>query len=86
LFNEDETCPDARHACGERPDPDVCGEGALPDAGAGVPGEGEQGGQRCRCYPSLPEAIAPSLASTPTFARRNTSWCHALEVKIIFLA
>ncbi len=28
----------------------------------------------------LPEAIAPSLAATPDFARRNTSWCHAIEV------
>ena len=85
MFKEDETCPDARRACGEGADPtgrsDVCGEGAIPDAGAGVSGEGEQGGQRCRCYPSLPEAIAPSLASTLTFARRDTSWCHALEVK-----
>ncbi len=52
----------------------------TPETGAGGSGEGEQRGQPCRCYPSLPEAIAPSLASTPTFARRNTSWCHALEV------
>ena len=29
----------------------------------------------------LPDAIAPSLASTPEFARRNTSWCHAIEVR-----
>jgi hypothetical protein len=28
----------------------------------------------------LPDAIAPSLAATPDFARRNTSWCHAIEV------
>ncbi len=28
----------------------------------------------------LPEAIAPSLAATPEFALRNTSWCHAIEV------
>ncbi len=31
----------------------------------------------------LPEAIAPSLATTPEFARRNTSWCHAIEVRFI---
>ncbi len=29
---------------------------------------------------SLPDAIAPSLASTPDFARR-ASWSHAIEVK-----
>ncbi len=32
--------------------------------------------------PALPEAIAPSLATTPDFARR-ASWSHAIEVKII---
>ena len=32
----------------------------------------------------LPDAIAPSLAATPDFARRNTSWCHAIEVGDIF--
>ena len=34
----------------------------------------------------LPEAIAPSLAATPEFARRNTSWCHAIEVRFILLS
>ncbi len=34
--------------------------------------------------PALPEAIAPSLATTPDFARR-ASWSHAIEVKIIFV-
>jgi hypothetical protein len=29
---------------------------------------------------TLPDAIAPSLPVTPDFARRNTSWCHAIEV------
>jgi hypothetical protein len=31
-------------------------------------------------YPALPDAIAPSLATTPEFARRGTVWCHASEV------
>jgi len=31
-------------------------------------------------YPALPDAIAPSLATTPEFARRGTIWCHASEV------
>ncbi len=56
-------------------------EGTTPGAAC----ERESRVHPCRCYPSLPEAIAPSLASTPTFARRDTSWCHALEV-IIFQA
>jgi hypothetical protein len=34
----------------------------------------------------LPEAIAPSLAATPEFARRNTSWCHAIEVRFILVS
>jgi hypothetical protein len=29
---------------------------------------------------TLPDAIAPSLPATPDYARRNTSWCHAIEV------
>ncbi len=54
-------------------------EGTTPGAACGR----EDRVQPCRCYPSLPEAIAPSLASTPTFARRNTSWCHAVEVSVV---
>ncbi len=34
----------------------------------------------------LPEAIAPSLAATPEFARRNTSWCHAIEVRFVLVS
>jgi hypothetical protein len=33
----------------------------------------------------LPDAIAPSLASTPEFARRNTSWCHTIEVRFCYV-
>jgi hypothetical protein len=33
----------------------------------------------------LPDAIAPSLASTPEFARRNTSWFHAIEVRFCYV-
>jgi hypothetical protein len=76
--------PDARGACGEETGPIArdagCAERADPEASASM---GEDRGsccRSCRCSPSLPEAIAPSLASTPTFARRDTSWCHALEV------
>jgi hypothetical protein len=34
--------------------------------------------------PALPEAIAPSLATTPDFAHR-ASWSHAIEVKNNFV-
>jgi hypothetical protein len=33
---------------------------------------------------TLPDAIAPSLPATPDYARRNTSWCHAIEVGCMF--
>jgi hypothetical protein len=84
-LKEDGTCPDVRSACGEEADTggptNTCGEGATADVGVGASGEREHRGQPCQCYPSLPDAIAPSLASTPTFARRDTAWCHALEVR-----
>jgi len=80
LCKEDEACPDAHSVCGEGADPgEQCSaraEGTTPGAAC----ERESRVQPCRCYPSLPEAIAPSLASTPTFARRNSTWCHAVEV------
>jgi hypothetical protein len=85
LLKEDGTCPDVPSACGEGADSggrrSTCGEGATPWASE----ERENRVQPCRCYPSLPEAIAPSLASTPTFARRDTAWCHAHEVCIYIL-
>jgi hypothetical protein len=40
--------------------------------------------QMAGSLPALPEAIAPSLATTPDFARR-ASWSHAIEVKINFM-
>jgi hypothetical protein len=97
LCKEDEACPDARGVCGEGEERGTCAEGPTPGAAdsgeqCGTRAEGSTPGaacgrgdrpQPCRCYPSLPEAIAPSLASTPTFARRNTSWCHAMEVSVV---
>jgi hypothetical protein len=97
LFKEDEACPDGRGVFGEGEERGTRAEGSTP--GAAVPGEqcgtraeGSTPGaacgrgdrpQPCRFYPNLPEAIAPSLASTPTFARHNTSWCHAIEVSVV---
>ena len=97
LCKEDEACPDARGVRGEGEERGTCAEGPTPGAAesgeqCGTRAEGSTPGaacgrgdrpQPCRCYPSLPEAIAPSLASTPTFARRNTSWCHAMEVSVV---
>ncbi len=96
MYKEDEACPDARGVCGEGEGRGTCVEGSTPGAAdsgeqCGTRAEGSTPGaacgrgdrpQPCRCYPNLPEAIAPSLASTPTFARRNTSWCHAVEVSV----
>ncbi len=96
MLKEDETCPEAATAHrsrGERerstcPDAtNVCqGEGEedqqtrTPASDAGHRGARDDGSGQTSCYPRLPDAIAPSLASTPEFARRN-SWCHAIEVK-----
>jgi hypothetical protein len=62
----------------------------VPDAGAhGQPRSGPGGSEvpagsdgqgDAVLYPALPDAIAPSLATTPEFARRGTIWCHAAEV------
>ena len=98
MCKENEACPDARGVCGEGEERGTCVEGSTPGAAdsgeqCGTRAEGSTPGaacgrgdrpQPCRCYPNLPEAIAPSLASTPTFARRNTSWCHAMEVSVVF--
>ncbi len=64
--------------------------GPVPDAGAhGQPRSGPGGSEvpagsdgqgDAVHYPALPDAIAPSLATTPEFARRGTIWCHAAEV------
>ncbi len=95
MLKEDETCPEAatahrsrrereRSTCPEATN--VCqGEGEedqqtrTPAADAGHRGARDDGSGQTTCYPRLPDAIAPSLASTPEFARRN-SWCHAIEV------
>ena len=100
MVKEDETCPEAAAAHRSRRErerstcPDatnVCqGEGEedqqtrTPAADAGHRGARDDGSGQTSCYPRLPDAIAPSLASTPEFARRN-SWCHAIEVKIYII-
>ena len=94
---ENETCRDAATVCRDRGERDqgVCPDAATVCRGEG---EREQGTRTppvstgCHsarpcdpaqpCYPRLPDAIAPSLAATPEFARRN-SWCHAIEVNFI---
>jgi hypothetical protein len=99
VLKEDETCPEAATAHRSRRErerstcPDatnVCqGEGEedqqtrTPAADAGHRGARDDGSGQTSCYPRLPDAIAPSLASTPEFARRN-SWCHAIEVKKLY--
>jgi hypothetical protein len=49
--------------------------------GSAVPA-GSDGHGDTVLYPALPDAIAPSLAATPEFARRGTVWCHASEVML----
>lgn len=99
MLKEDETCPEAATAHRSRRErerstcPDatnVCpGEGEedqqtrTPAADAGHRGARDDGSGQTTRYPRLPDAIAPSLASTPEFARRN-SWCHAIEVKYLY--
>jgi hypothetical protein len=99
VLKEDETCPEAAAAHRSRRErerstcPDatnVCpGEGEedqqtrTPAADAGHRGARDDGSGQTTRYPRLPDAIAPSLASTPEFARRN-SWCHAIEVKYLY--
>ncbi len=68
------------------------GAQTVPDAGThGQPrsgpggSAGPAGSDGCSdavLYPVLPDAIAPSLATTPEFARRGTIWCHASEVML----
>ncbi len=100
MLKEDETCPEAATAHRNRRERDrstcpdattVCqGEGEedqearTPAADAGPRSERHNGSEQANCYPRLPDAIAPSLASTPEFARRN-SWCHAIEVLYLYI-
>ena len=76
---ENETCRDAATVCRDRGERE---QGArIPPASTGC-----HSARPCdpaqSCYPHLPDAIAPSLAATPEFARRN-SWCHAIEVNVM---
>jgi hypothetical protein len=71
------------------PVPDAGAHGQLrsgPCAGAGPAGSGPCGYGDASLYPALSDAaIAPSLATTPEFARRGTIWCHASEVLLIVI-
>jgi hypothetical protein len=78
---ERSTCPDATNVCQGEGEEDQ--QTVTPAADAGHRGARDDGGGQASCYPRLPDAIAPSLASTPEFARRN-SWCHAIEVKYLY--
>ncbi len=78
---ERSTCPDATNVCQGEGEEDQ--QTRTPVADAGHRGARDDGSGQTSCYPRLPAAIAPSLASTPEFARRN-SWCHAIEVKYLY--
>jgi hypothetical protein len=99
VLKEDETCPEAstaRQNIRER-DQDIRPDAASVHQGGGEQDQGARtltanAGRRiarrgspeqATLYPCLPGAIAPSLASTPEFARRN-SWCHAIEVLYLY--
>jgi hypothetical protein len=65
------------------PVPDVGAYGQIrsgPVTGTGPVGSGPDGHGDAGLYPALPDAIAPSLATTPDFAKSGTVWCHASEV------
>ena len=80
LVQEGETCPGASTA-GER-----CERGSSTPAGC-YPALPDADGASVISQPDtsrvLPDAIAPSLACTPEFARR-ASWSHAIEVSGYF--
>jgi hypothetical protein len=81
LVQEGETCPGAGAAGGR------CHRGSSAPTGCypTLPDVDEASSiQAHGVSRALPDAIAPSLASTPDFARR-ASWPHAIEVKRIFI-
>ena len=73
--------PDCSPASGAQTvsDAGASGQPRSGPGGSAVPG-GSDGD--AVLYPALPDAIAPSLATTPEFARRGTTWCHASEVML----
>ena len=73
--------PDCSPASGAQTVSDA-GASSQPRSGPG--GSAAPGGSDgdAVLYPALPDAIAPSLATTPEFARRGTTWCHASEVML----
>ncbi len=66
------------------PDAGAHGQPRSGPGGSAVPA-GSDGHGDAVLYPALPDAIAPSLATTPEFARRGTIWCHASEVMLIVI-
>ena len=76
--------PHCSPASGTQPDSGSQGQtSGGTDAGAGPVRTGPDVKADPVIYPALPDAIAPSLATTPEFARRGTIWCHASEVRLI---
>jgi len=76
LVQEGETCPGVNTA-GER-----CERGSSAPAGCYPALPDADGASSILAHgvsQALPDAIAPSLACTPEFARR-ASWSHAIEV------
>ena len=85
-MEENETIRDGASVCRDQQD-----QGEQRDQSRGTPAadpgcrDAAHGSpEQITCYPRLPDAIAPSLASTPEFARRN-SWCHATEANKTFI-
>jgi hypothetical protein len=77
FLEENETIRDGASVCREQTDQRDQSRG-TPAADPGCRDAAHGSPEQVTCYPRLPDAIAPSLASTPEFARRN-SWCHATE-------
>ena len=82
LVQEGETCPGASTAGGR------CERGSSAPTGC-YPVLPVADGASVISQPDtsrvLPDAIAPSLACTPEFARR-ASWSHAIEVQKLYIA
>jgi hypothetical protein len=82
-LEENETIRDGASVCRDQRDQREQGDQmdqsrGTPAADVGCRDAAHGSPEQVTCYPCLPDAIAPSLASTPEFARRN-SWCHATE-------
>jgi hypothetical protein len=86
-LEENETIRDGASVCRDQQDQREQGnqrDQSTPAADPGCHDAAHGSPEQVTCYPRLPDAIAPSLASTPEFARRN-SWCHATEANNLLL-